>query len=374
MMQLRQFSRVRSLSPPSDIQALSSAFEAVFRGKPAEGRLRAKRLRNAPGALGILASRLGDRLDFHAESYRLLEARARREGKVPPPFVQALAKTQSPRVQFAPAPEDSRMSFSPFGVPLVEVEVDGRSIFALFDTGCQFTSVSESMAKQLGAVPISDHAFSVEASHGESAQARLALLEELTVGSARLQKLPIFVFPDSSLIFPTESGSNQGIPFILGWDVIRKGCAILNGPRRSFRFQKTLHRRQSNPNFSWLGFPLVSIQSSHGHRLLFGLDTGSANSSLTPDFFSRFPALPRKRALWGIQGVGGRAHAETQFLSSLSLRMGEIQIHFQDLPEEDYGETYFVHMDGIFGSDIGKEAKITLDFPARDYRLEIPTP
>jgi len=94
----------------------------------------------------------------------------------------------------------------------VMVLVDGRPVEAILDTGAQHTSMTTTLAAQLGLdallVPVGD-ALNIGDSHGQTATGWRAELPPLVLGATTMEKLPVVVIESDTPIM------------LIGYDVLR---------------------------------------------------------------------------------------------------------------------------------------------------------
>lgn len=105
----------------------------------------------------------------------------------------------------------------------VMVLVDGHPVEAILDTGAQHTSMTTTLAAQLGLdallVPVGD-ALNISDSHGQTATGWRAELPPLVLGATTMEKLPVVVIESDTPIM------------LIGYDVLRHFDFVVSTPNR----------------------------------------------------------------------------------------------------------------------------------------------
>ena len=104
--------------------------------------------------------------------------------------------TGEPRTVPAPEPADAQVSKSADGHYWAEVEVDGRWIHCLIDTGASYVALTRADAERLGLQPGSlTYDAPVVTASGRTQAARVQL-DYVTVSGARVEQVPALVIAD----------------------------------------------------------------------------------------------------------------------------------------------------------------------------------
>lgn len=355
---------------------LSELFETVFSSRREAALAAAAELsqRDELGGLARLAGAVHQNLLMDAGRYAELAALFAEEEL--PSFVAGLAALPPQRLTFVDEPFSTSMTRSPAGPAMVEVGVSGHRLSLLVDTGASFSVLSASAAQRVGVEVGSASGFDVETSVDAPVSARIASLDELHFGRVEVSDHPVLVMADEALRFPLPDGSEWALDGIVGWNVLREGRLVLDWKRGVYEFfpsggdPPVPGEGAAEPNLFWLGYPLVTCRSTDGEPLLFGLDTGSRNTSIEAPALRKLSFGEVGQQTVTIGGAGGTQEMETEVVDRLELIIHRTRVAVADVQREDHGDAFFVTMDGTLGVDFAQQARMVVDFPRGEFRIE----
>ena len=231
------------------------------------------------------------------------------------PVLAALADTPDQRI----AGRHTTVQLEDGGLPF---SINGVHATYWFDTGAELSVLTESEAKRFG---LREHQASVQVGdvNGTQSNARIAVADELSIGSIRIRHVAFLVLPDTQPPFNKQSPGSRGligIPVLLAFSrfVWRADRTFEIGPESS-------HKRVPHAGLCFDGNrPLVQLEYDN-RPLDFVLDTGATNTDLYPPFASAFPELIRsatKTDSYKMEGVGGAKYLEAATLESLKFTIG----------------------------------------------------
>ena len=191
-----------------------------------------------------------------------------------------------------------------------------------FDTGAELSVLSESEAKRFG---LRVHPASVQVGdlNGTQVSTRIAVADELSIGSIRIRHVAFLVLPDNQPPFSEQSPGSRGL---IGIPVLLAFESFVWGADKSFEIRsKSSHKRVPHADLCFDGnHPLVQV-AYENRPLAFALDTGATNTDLYPPFASAFPELIRsasKTDSYKMEGVGGAKYMEAATLESVRFSIG----------------------------------------------------
>ena len=254
------------------------------------------------------------------------------------------------------------------GVPL---SIHGVQATYWFDTGANYSILSESEAKRFGlvvrAVPTK-----VSVSTGARVDFRIAVAEELSLGSIRLKNVAFLVFPDDQPPFNQQAPGSRGL---IGIPVLLAFERFVWGADKKFEIgSKSASRRLPRANLCFDGnTPVTQLQFNH-RNLAFVLDTGATNTDLFPPFAKAFPELIRsaeKTDSYKMEGVGSARIMNAATLESVRLNIGGLQVVLKPanvlLTPTGESSKFF---EGNLGIDLLQQAHKTIfDFRAMTLTL-----
>ena len=101
--------------------------------------------------------------------------------------------------------------------------IAGKALEFFIDSDANFSFMSESEARSLG-LPIHESNDHVYGATGNRAKFRVAVADELTVGSIELENVTFLVLPDSEEVFrrvPLQAQASVGIPVLLAFRTLQ---------------------------------------------------------------------------------------------------------------------------------------------------------
>lgn len=248
--------------------------------------------------------------------------------------------------------------------------INGVQATYWFDTGAELSVLSESEAKRFG-LRIHPAPVKVGDLNGTQVNMRIAVADELSVGSVRLKHVAFLVLPDNRPPFNEQSPGSRGligIPVLLAfervaWGADKKfeiGPSNKGGPHADLCFDRN--------------HPVVQVRYDN-RTLAFTLDTGASNTDLYPPFAAAFPELLRsaiKTDSYKMEGVGGAKYMEAATLESLKFSIGGFPVKLKSAgvllkPTTDSSKFFA----GNLGIDLLQQAnKTTFDFKAMTLTLQ----
>lgn len=209
------------------------------------------------------------------------------------------------------------------GLPIL---INGVQATYWFDTGADVSVLSESEAQRFGlrvlAVPIKLGGLA-----GAQTDSRVAVADELSIGSIRLRHVAFLVLPDDQPPFnqsrPGEGGL-VGVPVLLALQRFSWGA-----DRRFAINSKRSRKALPHADLCFDGHHPVARIQFENRSLAFTLDTGATNTDLYPPFAARFPESIRATAKTGshkTEGVGGARNTDAAILPSVHFSIGRFPV------------------------------------------------
>lgn len=125
--------------------------------------------------------------------------------------------------------------------------------------------------------------------------------------------------------------------------------------------RKPVNKDKQDPNFFWLGYPIVTLMDHRGVRLNFGLDTGARKTSITDNILEKVDVnnvIIKKKT---IGSAGGFERIESKIIPYLRLVLSGYELSFRDIGTNPVNPGRFIKLDGILGSDIFNKGRIKID-------------
>jgi hypothetical protein len=352
------------------IQGLEQALDGRTRGARATFESLAFDARDAgDDALAGLADAAGINLRFEAGDYDGVVAAVGADAS--DGLIAALADL--PRQTLAPAdPVSDGLRSGPGGQAALTVSVNGESAEWWYDTGASFSVVSSSAAREWGVRMSEAGPFRISTATSQQAEAGLGVLDRLHVGEVMVRNLPVLVIADEDLTFHLPDGSSTSLDGIIGWTAIRSLFTELDFPRGRYTVRLSEPSPQGARNLGWLGYPLVRLADGGGQPLIFGVDTGSRNTSITENILGKTELGRVRRDTVRIAGVGGSVTEEAWMGDNLTLAFPSVLATIPAVQSETTSgadDVLFFAADGVLGIDVAQTGVLTIDPP--NGRLEL---
>lgn len=268
----------------------------------------------------------------------------------------------------ADAPAQRTTLHAPFAVPLrrgsigllESIAVVGTdSSWWIVDTGANFSTVSEGMARRLG-LHASLDAAATEGISGALVSLHVAVVPLLRIGRAEVRNMVVLVLPDSALYIPQIK---YQITAILGYPLLEALRTVTLAPDSLIVSNAAPAGAHAELFLEQLN-PLVAATVS-GRTDLYHLDTGASTTSFTSHFRDAQPELLAGLAPTqsNMMGAGGVARFPSYELPEVRLSLGthesvlrKVTVFAAPTP------TPFDHFYGNIGQDVFGGAALTLDF------------
>jgi predicted aspartyl protease len=250
------------------------------------------------------------------------------------------------------------------GLPRVPLTINGQARTYVFDTGANFSVVTESQAVELGLLMLGQSA-GIGSVTQDTTAAHLALAETLTIGNLTFENVIFLVMPDSSLSF---AGGAYTIPGILGFPVISQmerisvaETTLSWGPSQGPVIERDLFVDGLTPR--------VYGHIGDGPAVQFALDTGANRTGLRPVVLIEQPVLAEgaRDRTEQVGGAGGVVEVEARQIPRVTLRFDTVSVELENVSVADEsagGDD--IH--GRLGQDVLRRGYV-LDFPAGDFGL-----
>jgi predicted aspartyl protease len=283
-------------------------------------------------------------------------------------FYESLADVAPQTVEFG---EETAVQaeFNPLGTWNVPVEVNGHKGTWIFDTGANWSTVSESEAAEMGLALRETNTY-VKGSTGKKNPLRVAIAGDLRFADAHLKNVVFLVLSDKALYVGPLKYQIRGI---LGIPVLRALGRVSMSAKGVVRIEAKGASADAEPNLFLDGWDLI-VDVRHGDRRLeMNLDTGANATSLNPS--SRDALKPDEIASLKTErdktaGAGGVMTRKTQVLPTFRLDIlgrTEELTKVTVVGQQPTGDKSY--RDGTLGMD-ALMSGFTLDFRAMQLRLD----
>lgn len=243
------------------------------------------------------------------------------------------------------------------GLQNLELKLDSLVMDFIFDTGANFSTVTESTAQKLKIRIMDTTVIDVGSITGNKVKSKIGVCPEFSLGDILVKNAVFLVMPDEALAIPQIPFQINGI---IGFPVIEamKEVQLTRSGEFIVPSQRSAHREQ-NMALSFLT-PVIRLDEGN-----FTFDSGANSTMLYDNYFKKHKDsivanYPETDIRFG--GAGGHTTIRgyrVPFSTTISNRV--IQLDSVELLKESLKEDN--HFTGNFGQDlIGQFEKMTLNF------------
>jgi predicted aspartyl protease len=252
------------------------------------------------------------------------------------------------------------------------ISINGVAGTYWFDTGADLSALSESDARRFG-LRVLPAAIKEGDVTGTRVDSRIAIADELSVGTIRVRHVAFLVFSDEQPPFNQMPAGSRGL---VGLPVLLALQRFLWSADKKFEIGvKSLSKRNAHADLCFNGNSPVAQIQFQGRNLAFTLDTGATNTDLYPPFAEAFPELIReaeKTDSYKMEGVGGAKSMNAAVLSAVHFSIGDFPAVLKPanvlLAHTTNASKFFY---GNLGIDLLQQAqKVTFDFQAMTLTLQ----
>jgi hypothetical protein len=243
-------------------------------------------------------------------------------------------------------------------LPVISLEIDGNQLHFLLDTGSP-TQISESAADKIQDI------YSKTIASPNEVNSKVAIIKSFDLGKNKISNLPIRMLD--------KNENNSIFDGIIGWDLLSKFNFTIDFREELLVLSKPKMSKNKHRNLSWFVYPIVKAYQENGTPLVFGINTGSQNTTLNKNYFETGRLEARNR--------NDANSSENQYASngkSIERRpQGRRGSFFLDdylitCHEFDYANRPFLELvtHGIIGTDIFLNKKIHFDCMNGRFEIE----
>lgn len=214
------------------------------------------------------------------------------------------------------------------GLVNINVNVNGHDEQFIFDTGANFSTISESYAKKTG-LDFLEGTLMVGAITGNKVSSRLAYAKSLIAGNLTFHNVLFLVLPDEALSF---GGGVYIINGILGFPVIKEMKEIHLSDEEIFIPHKV--DAQGYSNLALDGFVPVIETFVNKDTLVFSFDTGARKTMMYLPYYEKYKTSVDSRyesQEIKIGGAGGEVMLKGFYLNDLNFQVGNSKVELDDI-------------------------------------------
>ncbi|HEX2867908.1 MAG TPA: pepsin/retropepsin-like aspartic protease family protein [Ignavibacteriales bacterium] len=256
------------------------------------------------------------------------------------------------------------------GLTNIPVEINGRKLKFIFDTGAGISSITKSYARMLH-FRIVDDSIAVSSFTGSTVYASLGIAPIVKIGNAVIKNSVFLIFNDNDLSVPSLGYQCNGI---IGFPVIESLGEVTLTKSGSLIIPEKAGRHFVQ-NMCLAGLSPIILGEFNGRKLSFNLDTGARSSILYQSFFQNYEQSVKENSeiqTKELAGAGGSKKLTVYRLKNFNINISgrnagldQVTVLTEPLNENNL---YFY---GNLGQDIiGQFDRMTLNFETMSLILE----
>ena len=239
---------------------------------------------------------------------------------------------------------------NPFNLLMIPIKSKEISSDFIFDSGANFSTLSEGFAKKLN-LEIIDAPIEVGSATTLNVQSKLAVMDSIFVGEILFENVVFLVLPDEQLSFPEINFFINGI---IGFPVIHQMAEIQMHKNGTITVSKTPNDRKLNNLFLDFLIPIVALHTETD-TLLLNLDTGARNTELSQKYYDKNKEEIEEfgtKITQNIGSAGGVVEKEVYELSNFNFAIGTKQVNLPTVTVTPEKLSFTANKDGNLGQDV----------------------
>ena len=253
---------------------------------------------------------------------------------------------------------------SPTGCPIIPCIINGKKRYFWFDTGANYSVISSDIAEECDVFPVISEQSKARTGTVKKISIYPAIVDSCRIGDLLIYNSPFVIVHDFDLKLRLFGSHNKTkIDGIIGWKIIQHMDITIDCINSILTIRRPVNKRipANEKNFFWLGCPFTTLNEENGTPLIFGLDIGSENSSITHKIFDKIAFEQIYHCVKPQTSAGGSVFNYAKLISHLPVVISGHQVEFNNIGTKLQISHLFLNLDGILGSDFMENSTITLD-------------
>ena len=278
----------------------------------------------------------------------------------------ALSNAEPLRVDI-PCNTKIQMTQDKKGLPQVLVRTPNDTVSLIFDTGAGMSTVTENIANRLGIKILADSLIGAGIT-ANTEYMKIGIADTLYLGDILYTNVVFGIFKDDKMTFPEHDYIINGT---FGFPEMRVLPAIKIHKNGILEVHKSTEQYKSNMMFTNIQQIIIQINDS----LLFWLDTGARESSLSVNYYNKNKELIDKTSELTTKTVGGMGSSKEfpiYILKDFPVKINTTTTMLPEMPA--FTQSTFVFQseyDGTLGQNvISQYDYMLLDFKNMYFSLE----
>ncbi len=280
-------------------------------------------------------------------------------------------------VSFPSTPVVLPLLISASGTPTVTVMINGKPKVFWLDTGSSMSIVSSDVAADCAIKALVRDTLEVATTTGH-VPARPAAIARIQFGGIDIRNsTAMIVSSDLMQVRVGESGdmpASIGIDGVIGFDIISRMDVRIDYVNGKVTLSKPEPLRGKaaamGRNLFWVGAPIVRLVSDKGVTLHFNLDTGAQETYSTEGLVSKTKTRTFEGERRLIGGLAGIQIIHGRFIDEMRMSMAGQRLLFRKMLVYAPQVSTFIPLDGVLGSDVGKNGTVRIDATNGLFLLE----
>lgn len=245
-----------------------------------------------------------------------------------------------------------------FGLLTIPIQINGKKLTFIIDTGAQISGIKEYVGKKLQ-LKETQGSVTIGSIGGKQKSMKGVMADVLTLGALEYRSFPLIALHDSD--FSLRFGSIDLFAFdgIIGWDILSQLDFELDDIKKQFKVLKNRFK-VPYPNMIKGSFPVFIVTLEGGGHALYGFDSGSKMSWIGEDTIATHKLhIAAETTSMGF-GVHGLEKLAMKVIDQCSISLDKAHIDLRNTMSGRCNLFPSFVFDGILGNEICKGRRMRI--------------
>ncbi|MDR1692799.1 MAG: retroviral-like aspartic protease family protein [Oscillospiraceae bacterium] len=262
---------------------------------------------------------------------------------------------------------EAEMPEFPMIQPIMTVQINGKNVNLLVDTGAMFTVITQSVAELTDSKP-EEKSVNADAVTEGSVVTRAAHIKELKLGKSVIRNKRCLIMPDEALDFSAAGGPK--INGMIGWEIIKRLQWEIDYKNRRIRLCAP-RKSDVDRNMCCDFYPMVRM-IVNGEPITAALDTGGNKTNFGKSMVGRFPGAEKDKRQMAGAGQSEASEYEGYVIPELPIFFDDKQIVAKNAfihTSREFSPARTLLLSGSIGSDLFFDHVLKIDFENRHMSI-----
>ena len=253
--------------------------------------------------------------------------------------------------------------------PIMTVQLNGKCIDLLIDTGAMLTVVTKSVAERCGLM-IEEKTLDAAGAMGDAVTVQTARIDEFTIGKSIIKNKKCMIIPDEAFDFSAVGGPK--FDGVIGWEIIKRLYWEIDFPNRKIKVRAP-YQEDVERNMCCDFYPMVKVGINDNETIVVGFDTGGVGTAFGKSMVGRFCGAEKTKTQMSGVGQSEISEYEGYMISNLLVKIGGTQVTLSDafvFSDREYSQSRTLVQAGGLGSDTAAGKVLVIDYQNRHMSIK----